>query len=51
MYKLCVPVMVTGRDKEDMLMLAEQLRVCKTDEIFIVFDRVLDSKTMLREKI
>lgn len=51
MYKLCVPVMVTGRDKEDMLMLAEQLRVCKTDEIFIVFDRVLDSETMLREKI
>ncbi len=51
MYRLCVPVMDYGRSEADTELLAAQLRKSGTDTIFLVFDRVLCSRKMLKEKI
>ncbi|MBQ8759242.1 MAG: hypothetical protein IJZ20_06075 [Clostridia bacterium] len=51
MYRLCVPLVDNGRKPDDLRKLAEMLIKAETDTVFIVFDRVLDNKTMLQEKI
>lgn len=43
--------MDNGRSDEDLQLLSEQLKKCDVNTVFLIFDRVLDSKTMLDEKI
>lgn len=51
MYRVCVPLMDNGRSAEDLALLARQLHAASVEEVFLVFDRVLDNPTMLEEKI
>lgn len=51
MYKVYVPLMDHRRSEEDLKLLSDQLKNSGVDTVFLVFDRVLDSTVMLKEKI
>ncbi len=51
MYRVCVPIINNDRSEEDISLLAQQLKNAEVDAVFVVFERVLDSDTILNESI